>query len=150
MRLARVMRRRRAFRVHQPKITEDSVVMEIVSYFAFQGIRLHRIVERIPTRDGFGRVKGRTSTPGMPDLVGYIRAGKFDRVKPEPVYIEAKKPGGERRPRQEFFIRDLKEDGVIAFFAKSLDEAVDEMRRAGVPMEKLWKAEPASKSNGQK
>jgi hypothetical protein len=145
MRLARVMRRRRAFRVHQPKITEDSVVMEIVSYFAFQGIRLHRIVERIPSRDEWGRVKGRTSTPGMPDLVGYIRAGKFGRTKPEPIYIEAKKPGGERRPRQKLFIRDLREDGVIAFFADSLDTAVDEMRRAGVPMEKLWEGQGGKK-----
>jgi len=73
---------------------------------------------------------------GMPDLVGYIRPGKLGATAPVPVYIEAKRPGGRRRPMQERFIQTLQEDGVLAFFARSVDAAVDELNKRGVPIER--------------
>jgi len=125
--------------------SEEDVIKAIMVYFNLVGVRLHRIVERIPKRDGRGRIVGRTSTPGMPDLAGWVRP-RILGSNPVPVYIEAKRPKGKRRPAQEAFIAEAREEGVIAFFAESLDQAMDEMERAGVTLPRLWANPEAKKS----
>ncbi len=148
-------------KIPQPKITEESVVKDIVQYLAYQGIVLHRIVERIPTfKNRWGQVRSSHSTPGMPDLVGYIPVHTIDKWNAaaaakrgdplpgapfidridfwqrvaRPVFIEVKRPGGKRRPRQELFIAGLLADGITAFFADSIVAAVKGLQGFGYPV----------------
>ena len=92
--------------------------------------------ERIPG-------KGVLSTPGIPDLIGWIPAQKVTKamnIDPAatPLFIEVKRPkatgrrGGVKRVAQIRFIEDAKADGCIAFFADSWDDVVRELTAVGI------------------
>lgn len=107
-----------------PRITEDNVVQEIITRLTLNRCRVFRIKERIPDfKNGRKVWRGRdftgsgASTPGIPDLIGYLPK-QYDAIGiPRAFYIEVKAPGGKQRPAQIDFIGDAKEAGFIAFFA---------------------------------
>lgn len=99
----------------KPYIIEEDVVEEITARLWLQyRIKVWRVRERIP-REGAA-----PSTPGIPDLVGWLSGGRF-------LGIEVKRPGGVHRIAQTRFIDEAKSDGCVAFFAKSWADVVREM-----------------------
>lgn len=109
--------------LYQPATTEEHVIKQITQGLSLHGFKVFRIVERIPTRNKRGCIVGRFSTPGMPDLC--VRKGPFQ------FWIEVKRPGGSRRPRQIRWIEEANDDGVLAFFASSWDEVIPHLRGRG-------------------
>ena len=57
------------------------------------------------------------STTGLPDLMA-VREGRF-------IAIEVKRPGGKTTPMQDWWIEQLRAQGVAAGVATSVDEAVE-------------------------
>lgn len=118
----------------QPVLLEEHVLKEIVERLWMQArIKMWRIRERIPG-------KGSLSTAGIPDLIGHIPARSFAcgcsqddcvlttiAMRPTPLYIEVKRPGGARRIAQIRFIEEAKSDGCAAFFAESWLDVVREL-----------------------
>lgn len=100
--------------IYEPVLTEEHVISQIVPGLVYRGFKVFRIVERIPRRGRCGQVIGKFSTPGIPDL--HVRKG------PIQFWIEAKRPGGKRRPAQERWISEALADGVRAFFAEGWDD----------------------------
>lgn len=95
-------------------ILEEDVVEEITTRLWLQyRIKVWRIRERIPG-------EGKLSTPGIPDLVGWLPGGRF-------LGIECKRQGGAHRIAQTLFINEAKSDGCVAFFAASWADVVREM-----------------------
>lgn len=115
--------------VWQPVLLEEHVVKEIIERLWWAKIKVWRIRERIPG-------KGQLSTPGLPDLMGWIPKPKCDSwLHPGmsvPLFIEVKRPGGVRRDAQTRFIEEAKSDGCVAFFAESWDDVVRNLKDAGV------------------
>lgn len=104
-------------------ITEDDILGACRSLLELNGARVHRIVERIP----WGK---RTSTPGIPDLTGWFCGPHA----PLHFWIEVKKPGGRHRPAQDMWIARARADGVIAFFAESVDQMVEGFKQFGIQL----------------
>lgn len=120
--------------IFERSITEEDVFGACRQLLELNGARVHRVVERIP----WGRKK---SEPGIPDsfgwwprgfvltemvtskLPGYSLSGRMLK-EPLPFFIEFKKPGGAHRPAQERWIAQACEDGIIAFFADSVEAMV--------------------------
>lgn len=120
--------------IWQPKISEEMVLREIVSRLWYSRIKVWRIRERIP-----GRGPGALSTPGIPDLIGWIHQVRctWDGIKTDnrfaiPLFIEVKRPGGVHRIAQERWIAEAKADGCIAFFAESWADVVRELTQFGI------------------
>lgn len=116
--------------LYQPKIKERHVEAEIMQRLAYAGIRVRKIVERIPVRKKNGRM-ARTSDPGIPDLVGWA---PIMAERAFAVFIEVKRPGGPRRPMQELFIGEAKLGGCIAFFAESWADVVKGFAAHGIDL----------------
>src|SRR5512139_2740399 len=124
--------------LYERKMTEEDILGVIVQMLELNGARVFRIVERIP----WGR---KTSTPGIPDLMGWFTGPRAvltgDDGKPidEPFsfysrhfFIEVKRPGGPRRPAQVAWIEQAQRDGVIAFFAEGWPDVVTELGKYGI------------------
>jgi VRR-NUC domain len=112
--------------VYEPVLTEEHVIRQITEGLSICGVRVYRIVERIPRRNAYREIRGRTSTPGIPDL--YCRMGLLN------FWIEAKRPGGVVRESQKRFIAEALEDGCIAFVARSWDDVVQNLLAFGVQL----------------
>jgi len=109
--------------VHQPVLTEENVLREIVWRLWLQAkIKVWRIRERIPGR-------GALSTAGIPDLIGWIPLTGIA------VFIEVKRPGGVHRAAQTQFIDEARRGGCIAFFAESWDDVVRELGAVGIKLQ---------------
>jgi hypothetical protein len=57
---------------------------------------------------------------GVADIIGWRKGGQF-------FAIEVKSEKGRATPEQKQFIQDVKEDGGIAFIARSIDDVKREM-----------------------
>ena len=114
--------------IYHPPITEEHVVAEIIQRLAWNQIKVFRIAERIP-----GMSK-RISTPGIPDLIGWLRIATTRGPLTVPLFVEVKRPGGVRRPAQIRFIGEAKSDGCAAFFAESWADVVGELKECGVTL----------------
>ena len=114
--------------VYEAALTEEHVVGVIRQLLELNGARVNRIVERIP----WGKT---TSTPGVPDLAGWFTKPTVAHpglVFPLHFWIEIKKPGGKRRPAQIAWIEQAQKDGIIAFFADSINQMVEEFKLRGI------------------
>lgn len=117
-------------KVWQPVLKEEHVLREIMARLWLQArIKVWRVRERIPG-------KWAPSTPGIPDLIGWIRdVPEIEQMEPGvaiPLFIEVKRPGGVRRPAQELFIQEARSGGCCAFFAESWEDVRREMATFGV------------------
>lgn len=132
-----------ARKLYQPAQSEEDVLGAIRTLLEANGARVHRIVERIP----WGKT---TSTPGIPDLMGWMKRPVFDIIPEDyhtfrqretsiivPFFIEVKRPGGKLRPAQAAWIEQAKADGVIAFKAESVEEMVREFGKYGIEIKGL-------------
>lgn len=117
--------------VFEASITEEMVFSACRALLELNGAKVHRIVERIPWGP-----RGRKSQPGVPDCFGWfvITEGEPGHVTSSPLnfFIEFKRPGGAHRPAQERWIAEARQDGVIAFFADSVDAMVREFKHWGI------------------
>ena len=111
--------------IWERSISEEDVLGAIRNFLELHRARVSRIVERIP----YGR---RTSEPGIPDIYGYFHQTVDGIHVNEHFWIEVKRPGGKRRSAQEAWIRQAQEDGVIAFFAESVDDVIREFKSRGI------------------
>ena len=123
--------------IFERSITEEDVFGAIRNFLELHRARVNRITERIP----YSRF-GRKSEPGIPDLDCWFPKG-CPTLKDSiwwPIAlaaaihfkIEVKKPGGNRRPRQIEWIRAAQDDGVIAFFAESVEDVIREFKNRGI------------------
>ena len=124
--------------VYEPQLTEEHVVKEIMQRLGYAGIRIYRHKERIPRYSGDRHLSRR----GLPDLFGYV-AGRPPimgvggaQTLGRAVFIECKKPGGERSLEQKLFIGDARANGAIACFAESWLDVCDEFSRHGIALPK--------------
>lgn len=111
--------------IFERSIRESDVVGAIRNLLELNGAKIFPIIERIP----WGRT---VSTPGIPDLHGRFPG-------PTQFWIEVKRPGGKRRPAQIEWIEDAKRDGVIAFFADSVEAMVEGFSEYGIHIKGLPK-----------
>lgn len=119
--------------VFEREITEADVQSQIIALLELNGAHVDVIVERIP----WGR---KTSTPGLPDLVGWFYAKPgvvYVDPSPRHFFIEVKRPGGKLRPAQAAWLEKAQRDGVIAFKAESVEEMVAEFKKYGVEVKGL-------------
>lgn len=133
--------------VYEIPLTEEMVIGQIRQLLELNGARVHRIVERIP----WGK---RTSTPGIPDIAGWFPRGARVRclnvfpLSDNPgriitipaicsFWIEVKRPGGKHRPAQTAWIEAARQDGVIAFFADSVEAMVAGFKEFGIEIKGL-------------
>lgn len=128
-------------KLYQSKISEEHVLREIVDRLWLQAkIKVFRVRERIP--DNRKRWQ-QLSTPGIPDLIGFIPwrtpiqppAVPDHTISALPLFIEVKRPGGKHRPMQERFISEALADGCCAFFAESWGHVVLELGKFGIKLE---------------
>lgn len=130
----------RARKVYEPVELEEHVVKEIVERLWMQArIKVWRVRERIPQK---GRRWQQLSTPGIPDLIGWIPSttvsvcGAKCLRTTRPLFIECKRSvKSVRRPAQEAFIDEAKRDGCVAFFASSWGDVVRELGKVGVVLQ---------------
>ena len=129
--------------IFQPPISEEMVLKEIMTRLWLEyRIKVWRITERIPVK---GKRWQRLSTPGLPDLLGWlllpgsIGANASSPImrdlppnRPIPLLIEVKRPGGKRREMQERFIAEAKADGCCSLFAESWEDVVQSLKEFGV------------------
>lgn len=121
--------------VYERKVTEEDVILQIRHLLELNGARVHRVVERIP----WGR---RKSEPGIPDIFGWW-PGLCDKRETDcpgnavQFFIEAKRPGGKHRPAQTAWIESARRDGVIAFFADSVESVVAGFKEFGIQIKGL-------------
>lgn len=118
--------------IWEPEMNEEDVVIQIRAMLELNGARVHRIVERIP----WGKT---TSTPGMPDLVGWWPASHVHCIRraslPIHFFIEVKRFGGKLRPAQVAWLNQAQADRVIAFKAESWKECMAEFEKNGIVLE---------------
>ena len=134
------MRKRLSEReIFERSISEEDVFGACRALLELNGAVVHRVVERIP----WGRKK---SEPGIPDMFGWFKHKRLDwkcvevlcsgnailDIGPVSFYVEIKKPGGKHRPAQVRWIEDARKDGVIAFFADSVEQMVEEFKKLGI------------------
>lgn len=131
---------------YQPKLKEEHVVREIIQRLGYCKIKVRRVKERIPEgggKEGPKRFRGGPSESGIPDLIGYVPskvmvehnvAADFMEEEAPGVFIEVKRPGGDRRPAQEAFIAEAAADGCIAFFAESWEDVVKGFAAHGIDL----------------
>ena len=119
--------------IFERAISEEDVILSIRQYLTLRGARVFRITERIPKRNWKGMIVGRVSERGNPDLYAWFP--KLART-PEPLhfFIEVKRPGGKHSPSQEQWIKNANDDGVIAFFAESIDDVIREFGKRGISL----------------
>ncbi len=118
-------------------ISEEDVFGACRALLELNGARVHRIVERIPWGP-----RGRKSEAGIPDVFGWFPAGRLLPLttgssvvlqNPRHFFIEMKKPhGAVYRPAQYEWVRSAGEDGVIVFFADSVDAMVRGFAEFGI------------------
>jgi hypothetical protein len=117
-------------KIWQPVLKEEHVVREITTRMWLAAkVKLYRVRERIPGM-------GAPSTPGIPDLIGYLQIScplpvTGGRAQAIPLYIEVKRPGGVRRIAQIQFIDEARAAGCVAFFAESWEQVREEMAIVG-------------------
>lgn len=118
-------------------MTEEDVLGQIRAFLEFNGARVFRVIERVPKCYRCGLWLG-SSERGHADLEGWWpiktlnQRLDFGDGKPIHFFIEVKKLGGKRRPAQEAWIRQAQEDGVIAFFADSVEETIKRFKDYGI------------------
>lgn len=135
--------------VWQAKLNENHVVDEIIERLYYQArISVYRVRERIPNKETWGKRWQQLSTPGIPDLIGWIPSMPQQNVSREngsrqplrlseavPLFIECKRPGKNvHRPAQERFITEAQAAGCCAFFAESWSDVVRELAKFGVAL----------------
>lgn len=126
--------------VFERSISEEDVFGAIRALLELNGARVHRITERIPWGP-----KGRKSEPGNPDIHGWWSLDKsgplmhlgFGAPWALHFYIETKRPGGKHRPSQIAWIEEAQRDGVIAFFADSVESMVAGFAEYGIKIKGL-------------
>lgn len=64
------------------------------------------------------------STPGVPDILGILPGGRM-------LAIEVKTERGKLSPHQERFIKNINDNGGLAFVARSFDEVVQRLKMEG-------------------
>lgn len=115
--------------VFERSISEEDVFGACRQLLELNGARVHRVVERIP----WGKKK---SEPGVPDCFGWWPKGDGPTgFLPSPwayFFIEFKRPGGKHRPAQIRWIEQAREDGVVAFFADSVEAMVKGFAEYGI------------------
>lgn len=57
---------------------------------------------------------------GVSDIIGLLPGGRF-------LAIEVKTDRGKATPRQDKFIRDVNEEGGLAFIARSVDDVIERL-----------------------
>jgi hypothetical protein len=127
---------------YQPRLLESHVLKEIVDRLWLQAkIKVWQVRERIPGH-------GVPSTPGIPDLIGWIPKGvmisypdklmePFEKAFATPLFIEVKRPGGAHRLAQTQFIDEAVQGGCCAFFAESWQDVVSELASVGVVLKDI-------------
>ena len=123
-------------KIFEPVEREEDVVVAIISTLWYSGIPVFRERERIPKCPKCGQYVSRTpSDAGHPDLHGYIPATKTAIGQAAPFYIEVKRPsGGVETEVQKEFIRRAQGNGVLAFFARSVNEVRAQFASVGVEL----------------
>lgn len=116
--------------VFERSISEEDVFGACRQLLELNGARVYRITERIPWGP-----KGRKSEPGIPDSFGWWPGQKPNELMwkaPTHFFIEFKRPGGEHRPAQVRWIEEARADGVVAFFADSVEAMVQGFGEFGI------------------
>lgn len=119
--------------IWEPVKNEEDIVSEIRHLLTLNGAHVYRVVERIPTRDAYGRVRGRCSDSGIPDLQGFLVAGSVTKYA-VPFWIEVKGAKGQLRPAQSRFLGDYQGVGLFAFMARSWEEVKASFAARGIMM----------------
>lgn len=131
--------------VFEPAMREEDVLGQIRQLLEARGARVFRSIERVPKCYRCGQWLG-SSEKGLPDIFGWIfrpmetkRIGLgvifCENTPAVPFFIEVKRPkGGRKRPAQVAFIEKAKADGMLAFFAKSVDEVIEEFKQHGIKL----------------
>ena len=97
-------------------MTESDVLQAICEYLWYNKIFFYRNnnTATYDAKRGQYRAMPKWSMKGVSDIVG-IYQGK-------PLYIEVKKPGGYPTKEQKEFMKQVNEQGGIAFIARSIDD----------------------------
>lgn len=137
-------------KVFERSISEEDVFGAVRALLELNGARVNRVVERIPWGP-----KGRKSQAGIPDTFGWWsvqevyerKSNQFNnylvpRTQGLAVaihfYIELKRPfKALYRPAQLQWIDAAQRDGVIAFFADSVESMVAGFARYGIKIKGL-------------
>lgn len=104
--------------VFERKKTEEDILGEIRTFLESRGALVMRHIERVPKCYHCGQWLG-TSEAGIPDLLCVVGGNM--------VFIEVKRPGGHRRPKQVECIARLTRAGIKAFFAESVADVKMEL-----------------------
>ena len=113
------------------QITEEMVVREIQERLSYDGIKVFRVRERIPTKTKCGNYC-RKSVAGIPDLIGWIPRSMLCT---RPVFIECKRHvGADYRPSQIAFIDQARADGCIAIFADCWEDVRRGFKEFGIEL----------------
>lgn len=123
--------------VWEPPILEHHVANDVDELLALNRAEFYVIRERIPYCHKCHRKIGRKSQGGIPDRIGYFPplTCEFQGVKnAQAVHfrIELKRPGGKHRVMQDVDIQKAQSHGVIAFFADSREQMVQEFAVRGL------------------
>lgn len=84
------------------------------------------------TRRRRGDFQGTMQTPGVPDVMAFLKASDRDALSPARVmlFVECKAPGGRLRPEQARF-RELALDADVRHVVGGYDDVIDWLVRTG-------------------
>lgn len=102
-------------------ISEKQIENEILRWLSYHGIfawKNQSVGIYNPVRKAFMRSTNPHHIKGVSDILGVMKDGRI-------LAIECKSKYGKPSPEQTMFIQKIKDNGGVAFIARSLDEVVE-------------------------
>jgi len=112
-------------RLTQPEPPEAVVLRAVLKYLRLHHRvawveRLNSAAGRLARDDGTAGQWMRFAWRGAPDLVGMLKGGTL-------LCVEVKRPSGKLRPDQELFLATVRNQGGVAFVARSVDDVKEHL-----------------------
>jgi hypothetical protein len=102
-------------------LPERTIQSQILEYLGYRGIKAFRInAGMIPTGEKRSRRMIRLAPKGFSDIVAVLPGGRA-------CFIECKTAKGKTTPFQDIFLEEMREQGALAFVARSTEDVEREL-----------------------
>lgn len=102
-------------------LPERTIQAQVLQYLRYRGIKAFRINSgMISTGEKHSRRMIRLAPKGSADIWGVLPGGRA-------VFVEIKTPKGRTTVLQEMFLEEMREQGAVAFVARSIEDCEREL-----------------------
>jgi hypothetical protein len=108
-------------------LPERTIQAQILDYLRYRGIKAFRInAGMIPTGEKRSRRMIRLAPKGFSDIVGVLGEA-FGQHQGKAIFVEVKTTKGKTTPFQDIFLEEMREQGALAFVARSTEDVEREL-----------------------